>query len=570
MKKGKKLLVLVLALVFLLSVMMTGCGKTDSANSKQTQEQSVAQSSVKSTQTQSEQLPKELVVSSFNWGWPTVDESKDRIGPELEKALGFKVKLNVIKAGSADEADKKLQLWASTGAEDMPDILMTNSSTSTVQTIDTLGRNDVLLDWNTIIDKMPNYKSEVNDFLPVCRDVQTNKIFRVPQNFASMKASPAGQAPLIRKDWLDKLGLAVPKTTDELYEVLKAFRDKIKLPDGSKVIPMIAFGDMFWNDKHVFDNPSVTLASSGNPTGGLNDWFTDKDGIVKRHDMVYTDNLIAFVSFYNKLYKEDLLDKECFTMKYGQFEEKNSSGKVGSYTTWGSHVQTINDALAKTDPNAMFIGVKIFDKNITSEFQFAKSKLDVYSYWIVKKNIPQDQLNGLIKYFNYTMGDEGFKLTYYGVEGVDWQLDADGKIVDTKESVEKYKGNLGAKIPDGIWYYSPTPNFTLIKNYYAPTAFEKRKDMIETWKILGGEFIDTGYITDKAAYVIPGPIEQKKGAGYADRWKDMVVKGVMAKSSDEIKQIVTKWQDTERKLGYDEVSAERTSLLSTVPDLNVK
>ena len=31
--------------------------------------------------------------------------------------------------------------------------------------------------------------------------------------------------PYIRKDWLDKVGLGIPKTTDEMYTVLKAFKD---------------------------------------------------------------------------------------------------------------------------------------------------------------------------------------------------------------------------------------------------------------------------------------------------------------------------------------------------------
>ena len=43
--------------------------------------------------------------------------------------------------------------------------------------------------------------------------------------------------PFINKKWLDELGLEVPTTTDELVEVLKAFRDK--KPEGrTDVIPM--------------------------------------------------------------------------------------------------------------------------------------------------------------------------------------------------------------------------------------------------------------------------------------------------------------------------------------------
>jgi putative aldouronate transport system substrate-binding protein len=41
------------------------------------------------------------------------------------------------------------------------------------------------------------------------------KVFLVPE-----------RAPMIRQDWLDKVGLSMPKTTEEYTEVLRAFRDK--------------------------------------------------------------------------------------------------------------------------------------------------------------------------------------------------------------------------------------------------------------------------------------------------------------------------------------------------------
>lgn len=570
MRRNMTLLTM-LASVLLVTSILAGCTRANEgggSTAAQTQKPSGGSNNSQ------EALPSELVVSSFNWGWPTVDDAQDRIGPELEKALGFKVKLDVIKAGSSDEADKKLQLWASTKAADMPNILMTTSSTLAVQTIDSLGRNGILLDWNEILDRMPTYKSEVEHLIRLGTDVETGKLFRVPQNYGSHKASKPGAGPLIRKDWLDQLGLPVPKTTEELYNTLVAFKEKIKLPDGQTVIPSVDFGEMFWNNKYMFDNPEYSLASSGNITFGLNDWFTDKDGKVKRHDMEFTDNLFAFVSYYNRLYKEGLLDKESMTLKYGQFEEKVSSGRVGLYSTWGSHVMTANDAIAANDPNALFVGTYIFDEktNPTLDSSYIrKGMLGVSSYWIIKKDIPEEQLNALIKYFEYTMGDEGWKLTNYGIEGKDWEYDADNKIVETQEAIEKYNGNLGAKVPEGIWYYSPSPNYDLTVKYYAPTAYDNRADVVETLKNIGYRGFEDAknysYITDRAAYVLPGPVETKQGAGYVTRWKDMVVSSIMAKSDDEIRDIIAKWQETERKLGYEDISEERTKNLDTVPPL---
>lgn len=47
----------------------------------------------------------------------------------------------------------------------------------------------------------------------------------------------ASSTPIIRKDWLDKLGMKPPATTDEFYTVLKAFKEKDPGNTGGKVIP---------------------------------------------------------------------------------------------------------------------------------------------------------------------------------------------------------------------------------------------------------------------------------------------------------------------------------------------
>lgn len=58
------------------------------------------------------------------------------------------------------------------------------------------------------------------------------KQFAVPGKRAFL-----GKYSFIRTDWLEKLGMDVPQTTDELYEVLKAFKEQDPGQTGGKVIP---------------------------------------------------------------------------------------------------------------------------------------------------------------------------------------------------------------------------------------------------------------------------------------------------------------------------------------------
>ena len=105
----------------------------------------------------------------------------------------------------------------------MPDaFLMADLPSSTV---DKYGADGVILPVEDLIEQYaPNIKAAIDE------DTDGKKLataadghmYAVP----SLYRSPAEQIrgiQFINKTWLDKLGLAVPTTTDEYYNVLKAF-----------------------------------------------------------------------------------------------------------------------------------------------------------------------------------------------------------------------------------------------------------------------------------------------------------------------------------------------------------
>lgn len=133
-----------------------------------------------------------------------------------------------------------------------------------------------------------------------------------------------GDIPWINKKWLDELGLQVPKTTDELVEVLRAFRDKH--PEGkTDVIPMsfiINNGDQ---------DPAIMLGAFG-----LGD---NADHYVVTNDkkVVYTttqDGYKEGVKWFHELQEEGLIDQEAFTQDWATFVAKGKSGRLGMFFTW--------------------------------------------------------------------------------------------------------------------------------------------------------------------------------------------------------------------------------------------
>lgn len=89
-------------------------------------------------------------------------------------------------------------------------------------------KDGYILELNDLIDKYaPNYKKYLQEHPEVEKMVKTDKGSYYSFPFIRGDESLLTfQGPVIRKDWLDELGLPVPETIDEWTTALKAFKEK--------------------------------------------------------------------------------------------------------------------------------------------------------------------------------------------------------------------------------------------------------------------------------------------------------------------------------------------------------
>jgi putative aldouronate transport system substrate-binding protein len=113
----------------------------------------------------------------------------------------------------------------------------------------------------------------------------------------------------IYKPWLDKLGLAMPTTEDELINVLTAF--KTRDPNGNGLADEIPFA---WDAKSAWTY------------GIAHGWFgAAKDWLIRNATAVYspgTENYRNYVRFMAKLNRLELFDPELFTQDTNTFYAK--------------------------------------------------------------------------------------------------------------------------------------------------------------------------------------------------------------------------------------------------------
>lgn len=136
-----------------------------------------------------------------------------------------------------------------------------------------------------------------------------------------------GYSPYINEDWLNKLDLDMPTTTDEFEEVLKAF--KTQDPNGNGKADEIPFS--------TDPNNKWLEAMSGYFGVPL-----DKEGFTVNDKgegaWAATSNAYReFLSWFNKLYEEGLIDPEIFTQDSAMWQGKGNQDLYGVSIAYGSN-----------------------------------------------------------------------------------------------------------------------------------------------------------------------------------------------------------------------------------------
>ncbi|MFC5451100.1 type 2 periplasmic-binding domain-containing protein [Paenibacillus aestuarii] len=223
---------------------------------------------------------------------------------------------------------------------------------------------------------------------------------------------------MIRQDWLDKLGLQMPKTQDDFVKILEAFRDKDPNGNGQKdELPTGGRQEARWMD-HLFAMYGVAMFE------GYPDWDI-YDG--KLTYSATTPNMRAALEFIAKLYKDGLLDKETLLNDKAKWDGKVMANKAGNYFHWVEQLPLYLDGLQKNSGvKAQFSLLPI--PEVEGYKGFYTWKRMTPPAWVVKNTKDQTKLMAVLKLLNNMYDKKNWKDLYLGVEGMHYTM-KDGKAV---------------------------------------------------------------------------------------------------------------------------------------------
>lgn len=350
-------------------------------------------------------------------------------------------------------------------------------------------------------------------------------------------AYPTEYGPIVRKDWLDALGLELPETYDDWHEVLTAFKANY--------------------DAYMWAPASgVTLHGLFAAGYGINGYTSSKNGdapyYLKDGKVAFgaiTDEYKQFLQMFNQWYNEGLIDPDFInnTNPYAP-----DMGMVGS-GRWGIFycIKDLIDVYPTLAVDESFELAPIADPVLV---QGTTNTIAYPTTLIQKQNTgisaDSENIELAARWLDFWFCEEGIMIANYGEENVDYEIGEDGEPHYTEYMTNNPEGNalntmlyvearnMGSYM--NLWYKTlETSSPTLVESMEVWSVHQALNNYPSAVTMTSEEVTEhTELISDILTYVEEYTIGLMTGESSFDDWDAYVaeVEGMGLARCLEIKQ----------------------------------
>jgi putative aldouronate transport system substrate-binding protein len=339
----------------------------------------------------------------------TASPPTDTVLDQIEEKTGTEIKFSWIP-----DASKEERINTALASDSLADIVtLTMLDNSSVRNSLKSG-----MFWNVeeYLDEFPNLKA-------ISKDTRESASIEGQLYGIPFQKDLARNGVVLRKDWLDNLGLSVPKTTEELMEVAKAFTEDD--PDGNGQDDTTGFMDR----SDLIYGAFKTL---GSYHGTPNIWEVDSEGNFTPE--FETDGYIKTMDYMKELYENGWINKDFAVTAKTDQQQNFAQGKAGIYVgalfdsknlqTMAEGIQDemeialVNDMTSEANPDRAIWSA---GNGIGGLLAFPRSEVK-----------DEAELKSVLKFVNDLLDKDIYTLMTYGIEGTHYKLNNEGayEIID--------------------------------------------------------------------------------------------------------------------------------------------
>lgn len=347
-----------------------------------------------------------------------------------EEMTGVHVELTIV---TMDSYSEKFNLMIATG--EYPDMISTG---------DYVGGYAQAVNDEVIIDITDLVENQALNYMALISQTEVTKKSAYSDDskiygFANItkEAALPGSGPIIRQDWLDKLGLNSPETYADYEEMLALFQSEL---GATEPFVMNATGV-----------DSIMLAGFDTYDG-----FYVKNGVITAG--YNADEMLAYVTMIHEWYEKGYIGQSFTANPTGQPEEATIlSDNAGCWTS-GYQLTDYEEKAANPDYSLRGALFPVQTQGAKVHTSYLPNVIDCNVFFSITSCCDDPEL--AVKWMDFWYSEPGYYLANYGVEGLTYEL-VDGEPVMTE---------LMTNNPDGldvraaIMYYTVQLNTPYYKN----------------------------------------------------------------------------------------------------------
>lgn len=322
----------------------------------------------------------------------------------------FKINLEVTEYNSENwETQFTLML----AEDDLPDIV--SNTGMTFSEFNEYANEGYFLNLSNYLSLMPNLLALFEEY-PSYRQQMTNtdgNIYGLSQLTTINQNAPA--RGFIDERWLANVGMDVPRTVDELYEVLKAFKEQDANGNGDSTDEVPMYISASYKDRNnafrIIANAFGVFSDS--PTRKL---VVGEDG--KLFAPWSTDNWKDFMKYLHKLYEEDLIDTNYVVRTSDEFKQMVKEERVGIFGANAPFAQSGNTI--DYDANFQYFH-PLTSEYVDQSTLVLTSGASTNVSFAMNANIDPEKAQRICEMINWIYTVDGAFGVGMGVQGQDWE-----------------------------------------------------------------------------------------------------------------------------------------------------
>ena len=361
------------------------------------------------------------------WAWPLAEQEELSIWTyfantmaqdpnELKGVQEIEKNTNVHVNWILSDDSEKFGLMLASG--EYPDVIR-NFAGSYVGGLVQGEQDGVIRDLTEDIPRyMPSYQSLLDTYEVFQKDSTTDDgrllaLYEISTENGVVKGEPSWGGLVVRRDWLNEVGLEVPETIEEWHTALTAFKEKL------------GHGGALYVGPYCYSVYGDFLTAYGVTSAFYKDNETVKYGPIE-------EGYRQFLTTMHQWYTEGLIDPDFVSGAAWEAmqlpAEKIATGQVGVCTELYYSTATTFKDQGYTEEEDFYLQagpIPVLTKGDTPQLQFEMSSITKDNF-AVSTAVDDSRIELVLRYMDYWYTEEACFLSSLGIEGESYLDNGDG------------------------------------------------------------------------------------------------------------------------------------------------